>query len=218
MVYQSPFFFDILLIIVLLSTGCTSPHIQNDISHSSGDNLSLQRTIISLSATPVVTDLNTTVSNVWGSGALQQNTFESLQFSDNASYEVSLGDATIKQNETHGSNFSYIVEVNVTAKNTGAVPIEVVFLGVTFADSSGDGCSSTLRSWCGIQDWFRIDPGVSNTSTLKIHFDSSKELSYLSSQKFILDGIINAETMKFSTENHRKSWFIILNNSTEPAV
>ncbi len=212
MVSPSHLIFVLLLISGLLFAGCTSPQSPDDTSIPD-ITLPLSQTSMSLSAVPAATNSTVPVSDTWGARTLPQNTSVSLQFTDNASYEVSLGNAILRQNGTLGSVPSYIVEVNITAKNTGAVPIEVIFLGVDFKDSSGDGCSSTIRSWCGVHDWFRIDPGISDTMTVNIPFVSSKEFEYLSSQKFILVGIINAETETFSTWNNRNSWQINLNNS-----
>lgn len=153
-------------------------------------------------------------SKTWGSHASAQNATLYHQFDSKTSYELSLGDITIQQNETPGSESSYIIKINVTAENSGTVPIDVIFITETLMDNSGDVCQSSYRSWCGVLFLGQINPGESKTRTSDITFFSTKEYGKLSSQKFLLEGIIDANSDEIGGI-YRKAWLIDLKNSTK---
>ena len=152
-------------------------------------------------------------SEIWGSHALAQNVTVYQQFDNKTSYELSIGDIRFQQNETPSSESSYIIKFNVTAENRGTVPIDIIFVTETLEDNSRDGCQSSDRYWCGVLFLGLINPGESKTRTSKITFFSEKDYSDLSSQKFILSGIIDANSDRIGGVN-RKTWLIGLKNFT----
>ena len=212
------FFLLSLLLASIFFSGCTSSKSAENLSTPEGIQAPSQ-SIVSLfttTKTMVPQDLmikNNETSKTWGSHALAQNVTVYHQFDNKTSYELSIGDITFQQNETPSSESSYIIKFNVTAENSGTVPLDIIFVTQSLEDNSGEGCQSRSRDWCGVLFLGQINPGESKTRTSKITFFSEKEYSNLSSQKFILTGIIDANSDKIGGIN-RKTWLIGLKDFT----
>jgi hypothetical protein len=212
------FFLLALLFASIFFLGCISSKSTEDLSNPESTQAPSQ-SIVSLfttTKTKVSPDLiikNNETSKTLGSHALEQNVTVYHQFDNKTSYELSIGDIIFQQNETSSSESSYIIKFNVTAENSGTVPIDIIFVTQSLEDNSGDGCQSNYRFWCGVLPLGQINPGESKTRTSKITFFSEKGYRNLSSQKFILTGIIDANSDKIGGVN-RKTWLIGLKNFT----
>jgi hypothetical protein len=207
-----------LLLASIFFVGCTSSKSAENISNP-GNVMSPSRSDVSESAatntqasTQFISENNNS-SNEWGSDAFTQNTTVFDQLDNRTSFELSLGDTTIQQDETSNTNFSYKIKINVTVKNSGTVPISVTFLTSALEDNSGDGCQSDPRFWCGAIDLNQINPGESKTQISNVTISSTKGYDDLSSQKFLLEGIINADSATIGHMNNHKSWLIDLKKS-----
>lgn len=149
-----------------------------------------------------------------------------FDYGENASFELSHGPVTILRNDTSDNQQSYIVRTNMTLTNTGFVPVEVTFATVELKDDISDGCFSGERFRCGVlvfgpldkyQDHW-LNPGKSETKTLNVTFISSKSIDYLSSQKFVLEGVFEV-AWKLPDGNitgntgERRNWMIDLSKA-----
>ena len=190
-------FFSCLILSSLFFTGCTSPISPQNLSNPNDTQFPSSPGDMSFTTAETPISENSTVYH---------------QFSDNTtSYELSLGDVTIQQNQTAGNN-SFLIRINTTAKNTGSIPIEITFLAGRIMDNSGDGCQSDFRSWCGVT-FLNLRPGETKTRSLNVSFFSVNGSEYLSSKEFCLEGIIDSSSNSMGGINH-ESWLIDLKNST----
>jgi hypothetical protein len=209
------FLFGLLLVSVFL-TGC--------ISQEPAENLSNPHSIQPLSPsgqwvspttrTPVPAESiikNNETLKKWDSHALAQNATFFYQHENRTSYELSLGDITIQQNKTPGSESSSIIQINVTAKNSGTVPIEVIFLIESLKDKSGDGCQYKPMVWCGVIIMDMM-PGASKTRTSNVTIFSTKGYDNLLSQNFLLMAIIDYHSDEWGGIHHNV-WLIDLKKS-----
>ena len=198
------FFLTGLMLLSLFFTGCTSPISPQNLSNPNGIHSPSPPGEMSFTTTETPISENSTVYH---------------QFSDNiTSYELSLGDVTIQQNETTGNKSFYMMRINTTAKNTSTIPIEISFVAAGIMDNSGDGCQSDTRSQCGIT-FLNLQPGESKTRSLNVTIFSANGYEYLSSKEFCFDAIIDSSSKSMGGINHG-SWLIDLKNSTnshEPA-
>jgi hypothetical protein len=204
-----------LVLIFFLFSGCIlskpAENLSNPDTYESHSQPDL--TVLRSTETTTVPNLNPATgkpSKYWYSDALAQNVTVSNQFGANESFEISIGDAFIQRNASLGSVPSHIFGINITAKNSGVVPIEVTFLTVGLHDKSDEGCSYDMMNWCDVLEWYQINPGESETKTLNVTFVSAKGYEELSSQKYILDGVINAESDTTGITNARHAWIIDL--------
>lgn len=213
MVHRLNFFLLGLLLVSVFLTGCTSQgtaKIPGNVQSPSLSGIS-----ISVPETPVsqqiLTDNNETLKT-WGSNALAQNATVFYQQENRTSYELSLGDIRIQQNETPGSESSCLIQINVTVKNSGTVPIEVIFLTESLKDNAGNGCQYKPMVWCGVIV-MDILPGESKTRTSNVTIFSTQGYDYLSSQKFLLAGIIDYNSDAWGGVHHQ-AWLSDLKKST----
>jgi hypothetical protein len=149
-----------------------------------------------------------------------------FDYDENTWFELSHGTVTIERNDTSDVRQSYIVTTNMTLTNTGRVPIDVVYATVELKDDVRDGCFSGERFMCGLiffgtmdkyQDQW-LNPGESETRPLNVTIFSSKSLEYLSSQKFVLEGVFDVKwkLSDGSTDGRtggRRDWLIDLNQT-----
>lgn len=204
----------LLLLTSIFFMGCTSPESAENFSNRDSIHFPSQSdvSVVETTKTPIPPEIiisNNKMTNKWGPYALAQNATVYHQFDSNTSYELSLGDITIRQNETPGTEPSYIIKINVTVKNSGTEPIEVYFQTEYLKDYSGDGCQYRNMSWCGTLILGTINPGKLKTQTEDITFFSTKGYEYLSSEKFLLQGVIVADSNKVGGTN-TKAWLIDL--------
>lgn len=218
MINRTNLFFLGLLLIFVFYVGCTSPKTAENLSNP-GSVSSFSSSGLSVPAqikTPVSTASTIKTSETpkkWGANALVQNETVYDQLDSNTSYELYLRDITIQQNKTPGSEFVYTIKINVTAKNSGTVPIDITFLIEALKDNFGKGCQSDTPYWCGAID-LEMKPGESKNRISNITISSTKGYDNLTSQKFLLEGVINAQSDKMGTYNRRISWLIDLKKST----
>lgn len=201
MIHRLNFFLLGILLTSVFFIGCTSlksrenfPN-QDSIHFPSPPDVSVFETT-ETSVPPEIIINNNKMSNKWGPYALAQNATVYHQFDSNTSYELSLGDITIRQNETPGTEPSYLIKINVTVKNSGIDPIYVFFQTEYLKDYSGDGCQYRNMSWCGTLILGTINPGKSKTRTEDITIFSTKGYEYISSEKFLLQGVVVADSDK----------------------
>jgi hypothetical protein len=142
----------------------------------------------------------------WGFSALAQNETVYYRYGNRTSYAVSLGEITIRHNNTPGSESLYTIQVNVTAKNNGTIPIDVIFLTYALKDDSGNGCQSDTRFWCGAAD-LEMNPGESKTGTSSVTISSTKGYDYVSSQRFLLEAIIDFHSDEWGGIN-KNAWLV----------
>jgi len=207
-----------LVLISIFFSGCISSKPAENLSNTDTYQSPSQPDLTGLTSTEATTVPNFNPatgkpSKYWYSDALAQNVTVSNQFGANESFEISIGDAFIRRNASLDSVPSHIVGINITAKNSGVVPIEVTFLTVGLHDKSDEGCSYDMMNWCDVLEWHQINPDESETKTLNVSFVSAKGYEELSSQKYILDGVINAESDTTGITNMRQAWIIDLKNS-----
>jgi hypothetical protein len=212
--------FFILFVTFILFAGCASQK-SDDTILSIGSNASPTYSDTLASATTHIAapqesyhQINPT-SKRWGSEVLTKNGIFYYPFESNASFELSLGDISLQQNKTPGTESTYIVNINMTTKNSGMVPVEVIFLTSALEDDSGDGCQSDTRFWCGVADMDRINPKESRTKKLTAKIFSDKGYEDFTSQEFFLDGIIDYHSDKFGGIIH-KSWVIDFKKLSPP--
>jgi len=220
-----------LFLIAIIFTGCTTRDSRDNLSDSCHSLQKCNVTIITppetqtYSNNPIICNES---SEQWGNLSGTTAPTVCVDYSENASFALSHAPVTIRQNGTSDSGKSYLVETNLTVINTGLTAIEVTYLTVELKDDTGDGCFSGERFMCGDilfgpldkdqHHW--VNPGESETQTLNVNFVSSKDIGYLSSQKFLLLGVFDVE-WKFPDGNiigstgDRREWLIDLNTTDD---
>jgi hypothetical protein len=125
----------------------------------------------------------------------------------NITFELSLGDISLRKSNAAGNLSNYNADINMTIKNTGKNPFNVTILVSEFMDDSGDGCHTNL-GWCYGKDPSQIYPGNSKNIIVNITFSSVKEFKYLASQKYRFTVSTPIETNKTGIYGHQFSWII----------
>ena len=143
---------------------------------------------------------------------LAQNEIAYYDYS-NISFELSLGNITFRESGTAANMSTYIADINLTAKNTGKIPIELKILVSEFMDDSGDGCQTNL-GWCYGKDLGQISPGESKNLTVNVTFSSIKEYDYLSSQTYRFTIAAPIETRIIGVYAPHFSWIVDMKNAT----
>jgi hypothetical protein len=148
-----------------------------------------------------------------------------FDYGENASFELFHGPVTIQRNGTSDSEQSYLVMTNITLKNTGLAPVEVIYGTVVLKDDVGEGCTYNRTFTCGIigfgthyNDGSWLNPGESETQSLNVTIFSSKSFEYLTSQKFVLEGVFDVKWKlpggrKTGVAGDRREWLIDLNQT-----
>lgn len=187
-----------LLLIAVFFMGCTSPDSSGNLPDPDIPTLSAEPMPVPRE-TPVDPEIimnNDKMADTYGPSTLAQNATVYHRFDSNTSYELTLGDITIRQNETPKTGPSCIITMNVTVRNSGTDPIGVIFQTEDLMDYAGDGCQSRALSWCGTLFLGTIHPETSKTGTEDITIFSPKGCDYLSAEKFLLQAVIVADSDK----------------------
>lgn len=203
-----------LLLISVFFVGCTSQkQVENLLNPDSVQALSSSAVSVSTTAKIPVSTVSTIKTNeppkksIWFN--LAQNETGYHNFDENTSYELSLGNITIQQYETSDTKSAYSIKINITAKNTGNLPLRPTILVESLKGTSGDGCSYNMPTWCGVLDFGKINPGESKTGTTNVTFFSTKDYVNLSSQKYLFEIGIQGERIGWNLN----SWSIDLKKS-----
>jgi hypothetical protein len=209
-----------LVIFFAFLTGC--------VSEKSGVNLTNleKKPSISPTSPSVITTIKThvtTISVIKTSPTLRTSWFGLAhnetaynRYPDNTSYDLSIGDVTLQKSASSGNMSTYMAKINITAKNGGPDPIQLIIAGGTFSDNLGDGCAYDMAKWCGITYFDKINPGESQTRTANVIFVSKRDYNDLLSKKFEYEINIEENNLVLNSgwSNRRNSWTLNIKNST----
>jgi len=203
------------VILLVFFSGCTSEKASKNLTNpmtfeslsSSGQAVN---TTIKIPATTMSTIKTSQTPRTSMFTDLSQNETAKNRLDANTSYDLSIGNVSLKKRENKDNTSSYIALINITAKNNGPHPIELEVRGVGLSDDSGDGCAYVMPSWCGLVDFERINPGESQTKTATVIFPSKKDYDFLSSKKYEYDVEIGEQDLiaGLSWDGNRNTWII----------
>jgi hypothetical protein len=220
-----------LFLMTIVFTGCTTRETAHNLSNQDGSQ-SLQQPGLSsgpametpVQSRGVIHGTETWITSGNISGTSSPSAF--FDYGENTSFALFHDPVTIQWNHTQDIPQSCLVTTNLTLINTGSVPVQVSYATVELKDDAGDGCFSGERFMCGQLAFGTLDkngdnwlnPGESDSQTLRIPFVSSKSPECLTSQKFELTGVftVNYQLPDGSITGNagaRRSWLIDLNDA-----
>lgn len=143
---------------------------------------------------------------------------QTIRIENGPSFEFILDDIRLQKNETIDTNSSFIMNINVTIKNSNTSQADVVFMISELTDSTGNGrhCDSP-QHWCGSLVFLEeIKPGESRTGTSKVTLFSTRGYDDLSTETFLVRDYlsISGDSDHPGGGLRYNEWSIDLKNST----
>jgi hypothetical protein len=213
--------FTVFIGVVLISCGCIENSQLNTISVQTLTPTTLSPTTVSPIQNQTTTNSVTVVYTVAVTPSFTDTTPVGLDNSSiynridsSRSYKISIGNIRIQPNTTPGIEPSDIIMINITANNTGTVPVAIRFSGGVIDYSSLSSCGDLFLGPMNKRPYtrFYLNPGESFTQTENCTLFASDHGIDLSSDtvfRGVLTAIYSTEAVDSSVQ-----WILDPNNGT----
>jgi hypothetical protein len=234
-----------ILLVGIIMAGCSVPVPQEHTSPAAIDRSSTSTTISAINPSNVSPTMSSTTSALpefitkdnemyesWHQGKidsyqLAQNSTAHLITDPNRSCQISLGSINIQNNETSGTTPSSIIRINMTATNTGKVPVHIVFTNAYLLDSNGyqystygqsnSICDSVFFGSYNASSpppFYWLYPGKTDSKIVNCTIFITDRYQLLLSKKSLYSGLIDAMYDKKGS-TFQPAWVLHLGNVTE---
>ena len=212
--YRLNFFLIGFIILSIFFMGCTSPVAYKNLSQPA------------ITETPSPT-LTSPVMVIGSSNESYGNSSAYIRIDANKSYEISLNNIRIYPNATAGTEKSNILQINMTATNTGTIPVQLVFFDAYIIDYTGYEYPQSIHPACGTLFLgpmnessrnldFRLMPGKSIVQTENCTLFVTGHYNNLLSNDSTFGGMLKAEfpSESWETKFAATVWILDLKNDT----
>jgi hypothetical protein len=226
----------IVLLIGILIAGCSVP--VRVVEHPTIHQFTSSPTVLVTTPVAVTTTLSpeyiikdNEMYESWHQGKiysyqLAQNSTAHLITDPNRSCQISLRSIRIQNNETSSTTPSSIIQINMTATNTGKVPVHIVFTNAYLLDSNGYQYSTygQSNSICdsvffgsynasSSPPFYWLYPGKTDSKIVNCTIFITDRYDILLSQKSLYSGLIDAMYDKKGS-TFQPAWVLHLGNVT----